>query len=61
MLYLYLHLHQEDQYVSEYKKRQMYHSIQAVLFVATAYNLKKTNMRWQQVALEHHVSIHLRD
>lgn len=40
---------------------QMYHSPQAVLFVATAYNLRKANMRWQQVALEHRVCIHLRD
>lgn len=54
-------LDQEDQYVPEYKKRQMYRSTQAVLFVATAYCLRKANMRRQQVALEHRVSIHLRD
>jgi len=54
-------LDQEDQCVSEYKKRQMYHPTQAVLFATVAYCLRKANLRWQQVALEHRVSIHLRD
>lgn len=56
-----LYLHWTRKTNMSQSTRQMYRSTQAVLFVATAYCLRKANMRRQQVALEHRVSIHLRD